>query len=61
MAMIATGSGVAAWGVLLRSSDGAIWQRLAAPSGGPVEFVSPTTGWLTPTPSRTRPAPGRST
>jgi len=36
-------------GVLLRTADGgATWQRLAAPAGGPVEFVSPTTGWLTP-------------
>jgi len=48
-AMAATGSGVPAWGVLLHTSNGgATWQRLPAPAGGPVEFVSPADGWLAP-------------
>jgi photosystem II stability/assembly factor-like uncharacterized protein len=48
-AMAATGSGVLAWGTLLHTSDGgATWRRLPSPAGGPVEFVSPATGWLAP-------------
>jgi len=62
VAMIATGSGVAAWRILLHTSDGgASCQRLPSPVGGPVEFVSPMTAWLTRMPSRAPSTPGRST
>jgi len=34
-------------GILFQTSDGgATWSRLSLPVGGPVEFISPTTGWL---------------
>ncbi|MGI9006539.1 MAG: WD40/YVTN/BNR-like repeat-containing protein [Streptosporangiaceae bacterium] len=42
------GGGGYAPGILLKTSDGgATWQRLPVPTGGPVEFISPSTGWLT--------------
>ncbi len=35
-------------GVLLRTTDGGrTWRRFPMPTGGPVEFISPATGWLT--------------
>jgi hypothetical protein len=35
-------------GYLFQTTDGgATWQQLPRPIGGPIEFVSPTTGWLT--------------
>ncbi len=35
-------------GVLLHTTDGGrTWQQLPMPTGGPVEFISPNTGWLT--------------
>jgi hypothetical protein len=35
-------------GYLFRTTDGGrTWQQLPRPIGGPVEFISPTTGWLT--------------
>jgi photosystem II stability/assembly factor-like uncharacterized protein len=47
VSMIASGSGVLPRGVLLRTiNDGASWQTLPMPVGGPVEFVTPATGWL---------------
>lgn len=34
-------------GVLVRTSDGgASWQQLPMPTGGPVAFTGPQTGWL---------------
>ncbi len=35
-------------GYLFQTSDGGkTWQQLPRPIGGPIEFLSPTTGWLT--------------
>lgn len=47
VAMIASSAGILPQGVLFQTTDdGATWQKLQMPVGGPVEFVNATTGWL---------------
>jgi photosystem II stability/assembly factor-like uncharacterized protein len=47
VSMIGSGSGVLPRGMLFRTINGGVsWQTLPMPVGGPVEFVTTTTGWL---------------